>query len=131
LGRLQCRRPDDPFGTEYRRFHPAGGFRGAADGASRTGHALAEKQKLEPGAKDISDYESSYLTELVRRSQFDFDSTSIRPYFPYERVKQGVLDTAAKLFGLTFRQESGVPAWDPSVETWDPFDQGKMIGRFE
>lgn len=35
---------------------------------------LAEKQKLQPGAKDISDYEGFYLRELVRRSQFDFDS---------------------------------------------------------
>ncbi|HSC46127.1 MAG TPA: M3 family metallopeptidase [Candidatus Acidoferrum sp.] len=91
---------------------------------------LAEKQKLQPGAKTISDYENYYLRELVRRSQFDFDSTSVRPYFPYERVKQGVLDTASKLFGLTFQQEHGVPAWDPSVETWDAFDHGKMIGRF-
>jgi len=48
---------------------------------------------------------------------------------PYERVKKGVLDTAAKLFNLSFIQEQGVPAWDPSVETWDVFDQGKMIGR--
>ena len=91
---------------------------------------LAEKQKLEPGAKDIFDYESLYLSESVRRSQFEFDSTSVRAYFPYERVKHGVLDTAGKLFGLTFRQEPDVPAWDASVETWDAFDQGKMIGRF-
>jgi hypothetical protein len=30
------------------------------------------------------------------------------------RVKQGILDTAAKLFQVTFRQEAGVPAWDPT-----------------
>src|SRR5262249_51425112 len=52
---------------------------------------LAEKQKLEPGAKEIHDYEGYFLRELVRRSQFDFDSSSVRPYFPYERVKKGVL----------------------------------------
>ena len=91
---------------------------------------LAEKQKLQPEAKEVFDYEGFYLRELVRRSQFDFDSSTVRPYLPYQRVKQGVLDTAAKLFGLKFEQETGVPAWDPSVETWDAFDQGKMIGRF-
>jgi len=91
---------------------------------------LAEKQKFQPGAKDVYDYEGYYLRELVRRSQFDFDSASVRPYLPYERVKKGVLDTAAKLFALTFVQEQGVPAWDSSVETWDVFDRGKMIGRF-
>jgi thimet oligopeptidase len=90
---------------------------------------LAEKQKIQPEAKDISDYEGYFLRELVRRSQFNFDSTSVRPYLPYERVKKGVLDTASKLFNISFVQEHGVPAWDPSVETWDVFDQGKMIGR--
>jgi len=90
---------------------------------------VAEKQKTQPGAKEVADYENYSLREQVRRSQFNFDSTSVRPYLPYERVKKGVLDTAAKLFQLTFEQEHGVPAWDPTVETWDAFDQGKMIGR--
>ncbi|HWZ99126.1 MAG TPA: M3 family metallopeptidase [Candidatus Dormibacteraeota bacterium] len=90
---------------------------------------LAEKQKVQPGAKEVADYENYSLREQVRRTQFNFDSTSVRPYLPYERVKKGVLDTAAKLFSISFQQEQRVPAWDPTVETWDVFDQGKMIGR--
>jgi thimet oligopeptidase len=90
---------------------------------------LAEKRKTHPDATEIQDYEQSYISEQVRRTQFDFDSQLIRPYLPYGRVKQGILDTASKLFHVTFRQESGVPAWDPSVETWDVLDHGNMIGR--
>jgi hypothetical protein len=55
---------------------------------------------------------------------------AVRPYFPYARVKQGILDTAATLFHLQFRQEPNVPAWDPAVETWDVIDGDKAIGRF-
>jgi thimet oligopeptidase len=44
-------------------------------------------------------------------------------------VKQGVLDTASALFQVTFLQESGVPAWDPAVETWQVLDHGNVIGR--
>jgi thimet oligopeptidase len=44
-------------------------------------------------------------------------------------VKQGILDTASTLFHVTFRREDGVPAWDPSVETWLVLDGGKIIGR--
>jgi thimet oligopeptidase len=91
---------------------------------------LAEKNKTSPGAKEIMDYENFYLRELVQRSGFNFDSTSVRPYFAYDHVKQGILDTAQKLFGLTFTQEVGAPAWAPDVETWDVFENGKMIGRF-
>jgi thimet oligopeptidase len=67
---------------------------------------------------------------MVRRSQYNFDSQAVRPYLPYEQVKQGILDTAAKLFHVTFRQEMNVPAWDPAVETWDTIEDGKVIGRF-
>ncbi len=66
----------------------------------------------------------------VRRAQYNFDSEQVRPYFAYPRVKQGVLDTAAALFQVHFRQEQNAPAWDSSVETWDVLEDGKMIGRF-
>src|SRR5581483_9000129 len=91
---------------------------------------LEEKKKTDPSATQIGDYELGRLQELVRRSKYDFDSQSVRPYLPYAEVKQGILDTAAKLFQVTFKEENGVPAWDPSVETWDVVDKGKAIGRF-
>ena len=91
---------------------------------------LAEKRKTNPAAAEILSYDSLRLSELVRRSQYDFDSESVRPYLPYKQVKQGILDNAAKLFHLSFRQELNVAAWDPAVETWDVIENGKMIGRF-
>ena len=91
---------------------------------------LAEKQKTDPKATEIRDYERSYLSELVRRNKYDFDSQSVRPYFPFMQVKQGILDAAADLFHVSFQQESNVPSWDPAVETWIVIDHGKPIGRF-
>jgi thimet oligopeptidase len=91
---------------------------------------LKEKQRTNPQAKDIQDYEFAYYSEQARRAQYNFDSQSVRPYFPYARVKQGILDTAAALFHLRFRQELNVPGWDPSVETWDVIDGSEAIGRF-
>ena len=91
---------------------------------------LAEKQKTDPGAKEIWEYESSYIREQLRRSKYNFDSQSVRPYLPYPSVKKGIMAAAAQLFHVTFQQEMNVPAWDPTVETWDVIDNGKMIGRF-
>jgi thimet oligopeptidase len=91
---------------------------------------LAEKRKTDPSAKEIGDYENGYFSELVRRSQFNFDSQAVRPYLPFNEVRKGILDTASTLFHVTFHQEENVPAWDPSVETWDVIDSGKTIGRF-
>jgi thimet oligopeptidase len=96
---------------------------------------LAEKRKTDPDAKEIWDYESGYTGEQLRRSEYNFDSQSVRPYLPYASVKQGIMDTAAQLFHVTFKQEMNVPAWAPTVETWDVIDngatnKGKIVGRF-
>ncbi len=66
---------------------------------------VAEKQKTHPSATEIWDYDNWYYPELVRRSQYNFDSQSVRPYFPYEEVKQGILDVAARFFHVSFQQE--------------------------
>lgn len=91
---------------------------------------LAEKHKTDPGATQIFSYESFRYSELVRRAHYDFDSASVRPYLPFPQVKKGIMDTAATLFHVSFRQEPNVALWDPSVETWDVIEQGKAIGRF-
>jgi thimet oligopeptidase len=91
---------------------------------------LAEKRKTDPGATQIWDYQRAYLSESVRRTKYDFDSQSVRPYFPFQQVKQGILDAASELFHVGFEQEPKVPSWDPTVETWIVLDQGKAIGRF-
>ena len=49
---------------------------------------LEEKKKTDPSATQIGDYELGRLQELVRRSKYDFDSQSVRPYLPYAKVKQ-------------------------------------------
>lgn len=91
---------------------------------------LDQKRKTDPGASKIYVHERSYFMEQVRRARYDFDSQSVRPYFPYGRVKQGILDTAAALFSVSFRREADAPVWDPSVEVWQVLDKGKVIGRF-
>lgn len=91
---------------------------------------LRRKQQDHPGATVIDRWETGYLRELVRRSEYDFDSQEVRPYFPYERVRQGVLDLSARLFGVTFRKMKDAPVWHPSVEGWEMLEGGKLAGRF-
>ena len=91
---------------------------------------LRRKQQDEPAATGINRWEIAYLRELVRRSDYDFDSQEVRPYFPYERVKQGVLDLSGRLFGVTFRPMKNAPVWHPSVEGWEMYEGGRLTGRF-
>ena len=91
---------------------------------------LKRKRQDVPGATTINAWESVYYTELVRKEQYDFDVRLLRPYFPYDRVRQGVFDVASRLFGVTYRPAKDVPVWHPSVEVYEMLDEGKPIGRF-
>jgi len=101
-----------------------------AKAASEYQMLLKRKQQDVPDATGINAWESNYYSELVRKASYDFDSQSVRPYFQYDRVKQGVLDVTSRLFGVTFRQVKDAPVWDPSVECWEMLENGKLVGRF-
>lgn len=90
---------------------------------------LARKQQDQPGATTVEAWQRRYYTELVRQSSFNFDSQAMRPYFAYERVRAGVFSVSGRLFGLEFRPAPGLPVWHPSVEPYEVFDDGKLVGR--
>ncbi|MBB6146349.1 thimet oligopeptidase [Silvibacterium bohemicum] len=87
-------------------------------------------QAQQPGLKAIDAASRGFWLELYRRSAFDFDSQSVRPYFPYERVEQGVLSTAARLFQVEFRPVPDALTWHEDVVTYDVYDRDTAIGRF-
>ncbi|MTW12583.1 peptidase M3 [Pseudoduganella eburnea] len=90
---------------------------------------LAFVKTKEPGATAISAADSGYWSEQFRRQQFTFDAQSVRPYFPYEQVEAGILDTAAKIFHVQFRPVKNAEVWHPSVTVFDVMDGGKRVGR--
>jgi thimet oligopeptidase len=105
------------------------------DEASRDGARREVEQVLEfarsrqPGLSSIDITSRGYWYEQFRRSAYDFDSQSVRPYFPYAKVEAGVLETAARLFKVEFRP-SPVPGWDPAVSVFEVREGGKLVGRF-
>jgi thimet oligopeptidase len=99
--------------------------------ARRDYEVLLERKRREvAGADVVQPWESGYWAEKVRRSKYDFDAQQVRPYFPFARVQQGVLDVASRIFGVTFVRDAAAPVWHPSVECWEMRDAGGLAGRF-
>jgi thimet oligopeptidase len=110
-------------------------FLAKLDEASREGarhehnQVLEFVRRLQPGLTEIDITSRGYWYEQFRRSAFDFDSQSVRPYFPYAQVEAGVLKTAAQLFEVEFRSSTAT-AWDPSVSVFEVYESGAHVGRF-
>lgn len=104
----------------------------AADRAAAEKQVLLERKRLDdPSAEEVAGHDSRFYSELVRREQYDVDGQVVRTYFPFEQVRQGLLDVTARLFGLTWTRvapdEAG--AWHEDVATYDVGLDGRRIGR--
>jgi len=97
-----------------------------ADAASRVASArefqMVSEFAAKQGATNLSLSDSAYWNEQYRRSAYDFDSQSVRPYFPYAEVEAGILKTAAALFHLEFRRVENAAVWNASVHAYDVYD---------
>ena len=90
---------------------------------------LEAKRKDFPKAKVVEDWEKTYYEELVKQQYFSFDSQSVRPYFDYPQVKQGLLDLTAEMYGISYQKVTDVKVWDPSVEVFDVMEGDEKLGR--
>ena len=117
-------------------------FLGEVEGAARE-TAQREFAALEafvrernPEALPLTLSDARFWEEQYRRAHYDFDSQSVRPYFPYEQVEAGILATAGKLFRVRFERSKAAPVWDAAVKAFDVLDddsaskhKGETVGR--
>ncbi len=86
-----------------------------------------------PGAEAIDGADSAYYEELVRKEQHDVDSQQVRTYFPFEKVRQGLLEVTGRLFGLRYEPATEAVVWHDDVAVYDVFptaaDDGQSLGR--
>ncbi|HEU4333145.1 MAG TPA: M3 family metallopeptidase [Candidatus Eisenbacteria bacterium] len=91
---------------------------------------LKAKREYDPGATAVDLSEASYIENIIRKRDYDFDSQAARPYFAFQKVKKGVMDLSAQIFNVRFQKIEGAEVWHPSVEAYEVYDGKKLLGRF-
>ena len=99
-------------------------------GEKELAELLAELRTTDPEAERVEPWQSRHLMERVKKSRFQFDSQSVRPYFAYRKVIDGVLATTESLYGVEVRRNETEPVWHASVECYDVFEGGELTARF-
>jgi len=90
---------------------------------------LARLQKEQQNASELGSWQSSYIRNLVRKEQYNFDSQQIRQYFPYETVLQGLFEILSQMYSVSFK-DADVTVWHESVEAYELWDGDELLGRF-
>ncbi len=93
--------------------------------------ALADADaKAGKGAKiTIAPWDYRYYAEKVRKQKYDLDAAAIKPYFQLDKMIAAMFDSANRLYGLSFTENTGtVPVFHPDVRTFEVRRDGKVIG---
>jgi oligopeptidase A len=93
---------------------------------------LEFRRSLEgPGAPELEPWDVAYYAEKQRAALYDFEEEALRPYFPLERVVDGMFRLVSRLYGVRVTEEPGAPAWDPQVRYYNVHDEdGAFLGGF-
>lgn len=97
--------------------------------ATRELAELTRRKQQELPGSSLDPWDRLYYSELVRRSSYEFDSLTLRPYFAFDRVLEGALHVTGTIFGLTYQRVMDVPVWHPSVRVYEVRDGASLVGR--
>ncbi|MGB5938519.1 MAG: M3 family metallopeptidase [Rhodanobacter sp.] len=109
----------------------------AVANAKREGAAIQAMIDKEQAAKGeptfaLQPWDWAYYTEKVRAEKYDFDESQLKPYLEMKNVlENGVFYAAGQLYGLSFKQRTDLPVYDPDVLVYDVYNaDGSQLAIF-
>lgn len=90
---------------------------------------LHRLKQIDPEAREVKSWQHSYISNLVRKESYDFDSRELRQYFIYRNVENGIFNLIEEMFSIqiiTWETET----WHKSVKAYKIISNGREIGRF-
>jgi len=81
-------------------------------------------------AAEMQAWDTAFYAEKQRQAKYDFNEEELRPYFPLERVLDGLFATAQALYEVKIVERDAV-TWDPKVKSYEIRDpDGTTIAAF-
>lgn len=80
------------------------------------------KEAAQDGVRDLEVSDVSYYSEKLQMTLFDFSQEDFRPYFPIDKVLNGLFSIVNKLYGITVRIDNTAPTWHPHVQFFGLYD---------
>lgn len=80
---------------------------------------------------DLQAWDISYYSEKLRQNCYAISQQDLRPYFPADRVINGMFEVVKRLYGLQISEVQGVQAWHEDVRFFEILDnQDQLRGHF-
>ncbi|QBQ53443.1 oligopeptidase A [Nitrosococcus wardiae] len=83
------------------------------------------------GVEDLQVWDVAYYGEKLRQHKYAISQEELKPYFPAQKVLEGLFTIVHRLYGLEIQEREDVDTWHPEVRFFDIFDDhGELRGQF-
>lgn len=83
------------------------------------------------GLEPLHPWDVAFVSEDLRRTEYDLDDEALRPWFPLDRVEAGLWELAHRVFGLEVVERPIEEVWHPDVRHFEiRADDGVVLGSF-
>ena len=71
----------------------------------------------------IMPWDWAYYSDKLKLKKYNINAEMLRPYFQVDKVIDGVLGLATKLYGITFKENRDIPVFHPDVIPFEVYDK--------
>ncbi|EMF06813.1 oligopeptidase A [Serratia marcescens] len=83
------------------------------------------------GVDELEAWDITYYGEKQKQHLFSISDEQLRPYFPEQRVVEGLFEVVKRIYGITAKERKDVDTWHPDVRFFDLFAaDGELRGSF-
>ncbi len=83
------------------------------------------------GPDELEAWDVPYYSEKLRQHRYAITQEELKPYFPEQRVLEGMFTVVERLYGMTIEEVEGVDVWHEDVRFFEIRDhKGELRGQF-
>lgn len=83
------------------------------------------------GITELQTWDVTYFAEKLREQRYSISQEEVRPYFPENKVLEGLFAVVNRLYNLDIKERTDIDVWHKDVRFFDIFDgEGELRGQF-
>lgn len=81
----------------------------------------------EQGAEELAPWDVAFWSERLREERYSLSEEELRPWFPAEKVVNGMFSIVQHLFGINIRAKENVDTWHPDARYYEIYNENQEL----
>ncbi|HIJ23815.1 MAG: oligopeptidase A [Gammaproteobacteria bacterium] len=92
---------------------------------------LRQFAKERDSLEELQSWDLTYYAEKLKEQCYSLSEEALKPWFPVDRVLEGMFEVVHRLYGITIQEQQGVDLWDQEARFFSVTDrEGALRGQF-